>query len=335
MGVMRGTPEAIPLFMPAVSPILQVSSLPSGSRVTHTKVSTRPVAMLNRSTGREKSVQDRDVGEWHSSSTGDPYSEIKIQRSPQGIQDGLADSLATSAASPTNHGSKGETSRRLMACPGNSSSFARHFSITRSASSPTGLPGHSSSSAGFAERPRQVWWSSRAARGRAARSGLGARDQGGCRRPPLPRNRGCSSRPCFPFGVCVWQLGASCRLGGKRWGNRPRLWHELLTGFMPVAEPDQALAEEREKDRDRDRDRDRDKDKGRDKGKDRRREASRSASKDKRKKDKDRKKDRDRSRSRPAKNASKSRSSESRPKKKEKESKLAEPPDWVPKSPSP
>ncbi|CAE8694236.1 unnamed protein product, partial [Polarella glacialis] len=49
----------------------------------------------------------------------------------------------------------------------------------------------------------------------------------------------------------------------------------------------------------------------------------------------DRKKDRDRSRSRPAKNASKSRSSESRPKKKEKESKLAEPPDWVPKSPSP
>lgn len=76
--------------------------------------------------------------------------------------------------------------------------------------------------------------------------------------------------------------------------------------------------EDKDKDKKRDKDRDRDRDK-RDKDRRRDRDASRSASNTKRKKDRKKEKERSRSRS-------------SSPKAR-KESKLAEPPDWLPKSP--
>jgi len=84
---------------------------------------------------------------------------------------------------------------------------------------------------------------------------------------------------------------------------------------------------DRKRDKDRDRDRDMDRDKDRDKrDKDRRRErdASRSASNNKRKKDRKKEKERQ--------ERSKSRTSSPKARK---ESKLAEPPDWLPRSPEP
>ncbi|CAE7416618.1 Khsrp [Symbiodinium natans] len=114
------------------------------------------------------------------------------------------------------------------------------------------------------------------------------------------------------------------------YADTPTLWSKCLSQIGPFddvhAEEKSKKDEKKEKKEDKKRDKDRDRD--RDRGKDRRRDrdASRSASNAKRKKGK---KEKERSRSRGR--ASRSRSSSGG--KRKKESKLAEPPDWLPRSP--